>query len=245
MESKSRLKFQQFYNHLTGFGEAPIGFTPAGRLSIHEAFAVYQNGYLARLTDALGDTYETIWKFLGDEDFFSLARQYIQFHPSFNYNINNYGVNFGNFLATHSAAKSNPCLVDLAKLDWLRSLLFHQATEIGLEKEDLLAGLNEEACLSLVSSFIFFESQYSLHQLWSDIHKDHWTDDNLAASETVCLFKRGNQVFVYSLPASCYQPLNKLMHGNSIEKALIDLDETSAQSLFHFVTENRLVRSLG
>ena len=52
-------------------GTGALGIRPAGRLkTAASALEVYRRAYVARLTEALGDTYEAVWSVLGDDVFF-------------------------------------------------------------------------------------------------------------------------------------------------------------------------------
>ena len=78
--------------------ELVAAVTGGGKLSAAEAVDVYRGGYPARLTDALGETYETCWRVLGDEGFFAAAQTYISRHPSRSHNLSDYGEAFPEFL---------------------------------------------------------------------------------------------------------------------------------------------------
>src|SRR6476619_4133535 len=98
MTDKEKLKYQQFYNYIAGHSEVPMGYIPGGHLSEKEAFEVYALGYKARLTESLGETYESIWKFAGDQIFFEVCEDYISRQSSISYNLNDYGFTFPDFL---------------------------------------------------------------------------------------------------------------------------------------------------
>ena len=72
--------------------------TGGGKLTAAEAVEVYRGGYPARLTEALGETYEICWRVLGDEAFFAAAHDYIARAPSRTHNLSDYGADFPEFL---------------------------------------------------------------------------------------------------------------------------------------------------
>ena len=57
----------------SAFGEANAAFVSwiagGGKLTPAEAVGVYRNGYPARLSEALGETFEACWRMLGDMNF--------------------------------------------------------------------------------------------------------------------------------------------------------------------------------
>ena len=67
-----------------------------------EPIHLHRQGYIARLTEALGETFESIWWFLGDEEFFTICGEYISQHQSSVANLSNYGDHFIEFLKKHN-----------------------------------------------------------------------------------------------------------------------------------------------
>ena len=55
---------------------------PGGTLNVEQAMSVYRNDYYARLSEALGEHYESIWFVVGDDEFSRLTRSYIDLYPS-------------------------------------------------------------------------------------------------------------------------------------------------------------------
>ena len=51
---------------------------PVGSLNQKQVLQVYTNDYYARLTEALGESFEAIWAVLGDEEFFKVCHEYIK-----------------------------------------------------------------------------------------------------------------------------------------------------------------------
>ena len=99
----------------------------AGTLSLEEVMQVYTHGRLARLTESLGEKYETVWRVLGDDDFLSLAERFVMQTPSRHWDINGYGEKFPEFIRNDPDLQTQPYLVEVAKLDQLMHELFHSA----------------------------------------------------------------------------------------------------------------------
>src|SRR4051812_47348056 len=88
-----------------------------GKLTPAEAVGVYRDGYPARMTEALGETFEACWRVLGDEDFLEACRIYSRAAPSVSHNLSDYGGSFPEFLDDRFK-KQAPFIKDLAVLEW-------------------------------------------------------------------------------------------------------------------------------
>ncbi|RYZ72111.1 MAG: DUF2063 domain-containing protein, partial [Proteobacteria bacterium] len=155
------------FDYVTGaIGEMPAGFQPAGKLTPEDAFAIYQRAYVARLTDMLGETFQNVWKVLGDRDFFVVARDFISETPSQSYNLSDYSEKFIGFLSTHELSKEFPFLPDLASVGWIKKELFDAAAEIGLPGEGVLELLEANMPAQLVTSVRLLKSEFAIHDLW-------------------------------------------------------------------------------
>lgn len=247
MTDKEKLKFQQFYNHIAGQSEVPMGYAPGGKLSIQEAFAVYTEGYKVRLTEALGDTYETVWKFAGDEIFFEVCEDYISKNPSTTYNLNDYGTSFPDYLKSLPAQNDYPFLYDLAVLDQNRNFLFHQKHECGIDGIKAQSLLKENSQLSFVSSMVFTKSNFDLVKIWKDLHADTFAADNseeYTKPATILLFKDGDTTRVLSLSASTYTALKSLQSGKELTIALQELEPENVTELFKNLMIYQLIRNI-
>ena len=110
---------RRFYDRMTG-RSAPLEF-----LEDERRMAVYADGYVARLTAALADTFATCERALGKDRFFALAKRYAFETPSTVYNINRYGRTFPDFLSSQPDAARIPWLASLADLEWRIAASFH------------------------------------------------------------------------------------------------------------------------
>lgn len=80
-----------------------------------EGRRVYHHAYRARLMGALSETYERVWTWLGDDAFHAEARAYIEQHPSTNWTLDAYGLDFPAFL--DARFPNDPEIAELAWLD--------------------------------------------------------------------------------------------------------------------------------
>lgn len=91
--------------------------------AVARGLAVYRNGYLARLREALADNYGVFARALGDDGFADLADRYARAHPPVGTSLRSHGDRLVEFLADHSRAEGghgllpHPALLDLARMD--------------------------------------------------------------------------------------------------------------------------------
>ena len=104
---------------------APLPLNPQRGTPGEARLAVYADGYLARIREALAEVYEAVHHVLGDEAFTALAEAYAARHPSHEYNLSFSGRSLPAFLAAWPLTKDLPFLPDLAALEWRVCEAFH------------------------------------------------------------------------------------------------------------------------
>lgn len=100
---------------------------------------VYRNAYVARLIEFLTHDYEKLHALLGDDQFDTVARAYIEAHPSQTPNARWYGQHLPEFLRTSSAYNGMPALADMAALEKALNDAFDAQDATILTMEDLAA----------------------------------------------------------------------------------------------------------
>lgn len=168
---------------------------PGGKLDTNSAIAVYQNGYLARFTEALGEKYETVWKVLGDEDFFETAKTYIEDHPSHSYNISNYGENFPNFLRENFS--EHPLLAEIADFELHVFRIFH-LSQNGVDhlKNSFPQNETEDLKVTFHGSVQFLEYSYPVYDLWKTENSEDLPQFLEERKQYLVLGKKGSDLFV-------------------------------------------------
>ncbi|HYC55598.1 MAG TPA: DNA-binding domain-containing protein [Candidatus Binatia bacterium] len=196
---------------------------PGGTLSAETALDVYRRGYPVRLTDQLGETYESVWWVLGDQGFFDLCRRFIARTPSLSYNLGDYGERFAEFVATQPESEQMEALPDLARLDWRFRLLFHQA-EHDHVSPDALASVDDLSAvtLELGSAVELFESRFAVGEIFAR-RKDP-PDAGPALewrrSQRLLLYKLDGQIWIKELDLAAFAVLRALRDGRGVEDAL-------------------------
>lgn len=227
-----RFEFQkEFLNRIQSSSTGPADFIPCGRLSAQEALRVYQDGYLARLTEALGETYETVWRVLGDEDFFKTCRHYILSHPSQTYNLNLYGERFHELLEGF--------LAQVARLEWLYQEVFHSAQHIPCELEKFNQSLEskKDFVLSFGPSFRLFASPVSIYSLWRRRQEECLDLSKVLSeeSEWLMFYRYAHQTYSKKISNLTFDFFKALLDGesflNATQKTFSNCTEQEALSL--------------
>lgn len=216
--------------------------TGGGRLSAREAVDVYRRGYPARLSEALGETFESCWRVLGDEDFLKDCAVYARSVPSVSHNLSDYGRSFPAFLLKRRRSHA-PFIADLARLEWEFKELFHEAAPEALEPAALAAAATESSRF-VVGPHRLLSFKHRVHAIWrrdrgdeKPLRKSDWT-----GAELVLLHKRGSRVL--SAPeAKAFAALSK---GKTLAESLgkSGLDEAGTGAFFAFLAEARLLESV-
>lgn len=242
---------RRFVRSVTFAADADLiaAVTGGGRLSAAQAIGVYRDAYPARLTEALGETYEACWRVMGDEEFFAAARDFIARAPSRSYNLSDYGEGFPEFLESRPQAEDVAFLGDLARLEWAFIRLFHTRAHEGLEPAALAAAAGPESILRLGAACVLLSLKHSVYGIWK---RDRADDTPLEpteweGSQRLVLYKSGtNQIFARELSAAEHAALAALAQGRPLGAALdaAGLDEDGARELFAFTAEARLVDAI-
>jgi hypothetical protein len=111
----------------------PASVSPAARLH------VYQHAYVARLTEILGEDYDTTWSFLGDENFHELTVDYVRDYPSHTRNARWFGHRFPDFLASHPKLAAVPAVAEIAGLERALADAFDAPDAAVVTHDDLAA----------------------------------------------------------------------------------------------------------
>lgn len=223
---------------------------PAGSLTPAEAINVYQRAYVARLTEALGETYEGVWRVLGDSDFFKTAENYIRENNSASYNLSDYGNSFPEFLSKMWGDEF-PFLADLARFEQVFKVTFHSGESQPVDDPILFRGLLEDGTsLRFSPSFSLFTARTSIYEFWKRrkeallLHEEF----NFYGQEFLAVYKRNSRVFVKKLEDAQYKFLNLLMNGlpfiDAVSMLSASLEENQVQDLTLFILESGAVAAI-
>ncbi|GEM_PF-1044261 len=197
--------------------------TPGGTLTGPDALQVYANGVIVRLTEALGETFEAVWWVCGDEDFFALAKHFIQARPSTTYNLSKYGKEFPDFLDEVSPFPDLPFLGDLARYEWTFKELFHTGQHESVSP-DHIQSLSEDATIRFRfgQAVRLFSARYAVYDLWKLRGATHQGKPPVEwdHSQRLLLYKKDRQIYVNEMDEAEFFVLRRLHDGDSIDATL-------------------------
>ncbi|MEI1277872.1 DNA-binding domain-containing protein [Leptospira venezuelensis] len=187
-----------FSSAMLGKVEGPLlsdQVLPGGKLDSNSAIAVYQDAYSARFTEALGEKYETVWKILGDEDFFEAAKSFIREHSSHSYNLSDYGEKFPDFLSENFP--EHPVLAEIANFEYQVFKIFHLPKNEGINLQNgLEQATTEDLRISFHSSILFLEYSYPVYDLWKTEDQEDLPKFLEEKKQYLILGKKGSDLFV-------------------------------------------------
>ncbi|MBL8020652.1 MAG: putative DNA-binding domain-containing protein [Leptospirales bacterium] len=221
------------------------GIIPAGSLTPEDAVGIYAAAYEARLTEALGDTYRTVWRILGDELFFAECGAYIHAHPSASHNLSHYGGDFADFLG--DCHPDHAVLRDLAQFEWKMAELFHKKEHIAADLS-FFGAIEDDGCrLRFHEHFFLFQSEFSVLSIWraGDDEQAMAAALEMRTAETGIAYKKNNGIFVKDLTPAQHcvlQALQKdLTLGDAISSAR-DIDVEQVTALFQLIGHSGLIK---
>lgn len=228
------------------------GVKPCGKLSVSQAMEVYSKAYQARMTEALGETFEVVWWCLGDEVYFSVAREYILKYPSTHYNLAEYGEKFPDFIAQHRLSQETPFLPDLARFEWQFKEIFHLPEEKSLDPK-LWQSVAEfqNPKIQLTQQMRLLSYNYGIRNIWRSFKN---AEDGKAFAEIpdwknpqqFMLFKKDHEVFMRDLGPEEFIFLTRLNQDMGIELAAdgLELKAEGVTELFEFLFSSGLIANI-
>ena len=101
--------------------------------------AIYRDAYRLRLIEVLGNDYNVLHAYLGDESFDALAAEYVAAHPSTFRNVRWFGGRMAEFLDATPRYADHPELGELARFEWSLGLAFDSPDEAPVQFEEVAA----------------------------------------------------------------------------------------------------------
>lgn len=223
---------------------------PIGDFTATKVMGIYRMDYRSRLQEALGENFESIWAVIGDEDFFSLAQEYILKFPSSKKNLNEYGDQMPLFLKEHPLSQDFPFLIDLALFEIEFWKMFHKEAQTSLFD---LTQFTEDKLLNskvkFIDNFKVFNWNHKLYDIWKERQnglsgKDQTDFEN---EQYIALFKSSPQIKVEVFDQKQALILDLLIKELPIFKAIEESGIESAeqiQKLFGFLSSSGVISKL-
>jgi len=111
-----------------------------------DRLGIYRNTFIGTLIQALRNTYPAVERLVGAEFFEGASTIFVGAHPPRGAYLNDYGGDYGDFLATFAPAASLPYLPDVARLEWAVNLCAN-APDAPVLEPGALAEVSEQGLL--------------------------------------------------------------------------------------------------
>lgn len=199
---------------------------PIGDLTVAQTVEIYQKDYNARLSEVLGELYETIWMIVGDDEFQSLCQGYIKEHPSSVANLSQCGEEFPAFIRKQQISKEFPFLYDVATFEQNYWRVFHSEAPVGPPNWPNEGALQADLRIELGVDTILNDSAYRCMDLF--FHRTQSADTyrgEIHQPQFTILFKEAasESVKMLELTRVQFELLDSLQEQN-LEEAISSLE---------------------
>ena len=225
----------QFQDHVLAGDSAIAGEIDGGSEEFRDArLSIYRDAYRLRLTEVLGNDYEVLHSYLGDELFNDLAAGYIAAHPSTFRNVRWFGGMMAQFLGAAPRYAEHPELAELARFEWTLGQAFDSQDEEAVRFENV-AAVPPEAWAELRfrahSSLKTVATATNAVAIWKDIGAETAPASAALLAEPVtwAIWRKQHSPFFRSLPNDEAWALNAMLSLASFGEICTGLCEWMAQ----------------
>jgi hypothetical protein len=175
--------------------EASKNVLSQGQLNAEQRLGIYRNSTRAILKQHLAAIFSVSQQLIGQQRFAVLSNTFIdQNQPSTPY-LADFGDCFNDFISQQEALKSHPYIADVASLEWMRHLAWHQPNQ-PIADFSQLSELNEQAQaelhFELPSSASMLHSAFAVDAIWLA----HQAKNPLEVSEQLASLVLTSEVYV-------------------------------------------------
>lgn len=194
-----------------------------GPRELEERLAIYQNNTFQSLTEVIKDLYPTIELTIGGELLGACARVFIERNPPTSPIMQEYALNFPEFLLDFPPVQSTPYLCDLAKIDLLQHQSYHSIDDDSLPAEAFTAiDINTLASsrINPISSAFLLKSRFAVFDMWQLANKECHDEVNANTPQNILIIRVETQVKVYKLDNGIFTFLDALEKSAIVYDAL-------------------------
>jgi hypothetical protein len=201
-----------------------------GRIAVAQRLGIYHNAYRVRLADALRDTYEKTWTYLGDDAFAQCALAFINANPPRHRSLRDYGAALPDWLDAHYPGDLD--IAELARMDWQMRQTFDgpDALPIGIEALGEIAPQRWETLgFAVVPTFALLPLQFNTPAIWAALDRQESPPAAQALLEPagLCVWRRAWQPHFRTLDAIEYGALQQIQQGQRFATVCQTLADTS------------------
>lgn len=219
------------------FGETSASLTEsilASGLDAGRRVDIYRNNVFSNLREALRAVYPVIERLVGEEFFRHAANGFISRQASTSGDIEDYGMQFAEFLAQFPAARVLAYLPDTARLEWACHQIFYAADHAPLPLEKL-AGVPPEHFgllrFRMHPASALLASDYPVHRIW-EVNQPGFEGDpavDLSQGGAKLLIRRPRfQMELQPLGTGEFAMLESLAAGRTVAEAYAQAAQAEA-----------------
>jgi hypothetical protein len=206
-------------------------------ISADKRMEIYYNNVIGAIVNALQDTFDTVYKLVGDEFFRFAVRQYIKTEQPSSGDLGEFGASFPQFLGQFPPCKKLPYLEDIATLNWYRHLAYGAKDEPQYTVENtstLIKNSIENLILITHSSSKLLTSTHPLDVIFSVCHDNEHDTDTIELPQRGCrllIYRKGYHLTHLVLSEPEYFFLESIIQNNTIGEAVETIDESLLDQL--------------
>lgn len=184
---------------------APDFIISTEKVSAQERFDIYSEAYRWRLVEGLENNYPVLARHLGEENFSQLALGYVEYYPSEYRNVRWFGDKLPEFIEQTEEYGENEFIIELAKLEWIFSLVFDAADAPLLGFSDLANIAPEkwsDLILKIHPSVHRFNLNWNSAEIWESLmqeQKEQTSARRLEETETWIFWRKNLETFFYAM----------------------------------------------
>jgi hypothetical protein len=216
-----------------GFARALITGVPgrgmprvrADGLSPMQRVGFYRTNVFGNYLDGLRATYRCVENLVGGGCFAYYAERFIRETPSRSGDLNRYGGEFADFLASNPIADQLPYLPDVARLEWLLDEVFYEADHAPLDLQRLAQVPEEwygELRFELHPACRLLRSPYPVRRIW-EVSQPGYSGDQTVSLDSGCdhllLRREGFDPVVEAVSAAEFALFTALHAGETLGAA--------------------------
>lgn len=172
---------------------------------------IYRNNTYILLTEQLMALYPAVvW--LVDERFFRYAADcFIQTEPPRSGDMNDYGVNFPDFLAHFAPLQQHPYVADVARLDYARHDSFLSPTLPAVTPQNIAQSTPETALFYRQPHLCLTKTTFQVFDIWRTVSDNQEiTGKTENSAEYIITYRQGDGVVTQKTDAAGYKFLSNL-----------------------------------
>jgi hypothetical protein len=211
-------------------------------LTAEQRLGIYSGSVHGILTQALGVMFPTCKSLVGDDFFNNMCKIFIDKNPPNTCFFAEYGAQLPEFIKTFEYVKDLPYLYDVARLEWIRQIIWHEEKP---QTSDFsgLATLSEDeqsnVVFTLSKRMRLIKSDYRIDDLWFAHQPDNEIElENMDINQTIKLIiKRDKNIIKIStfseneIDSDFWDFLNAISKGDKLESLAEQFGESLGSHL--------------